>query len=58
MVKLCYLRLYLGIEIVSCRLLLRMTKMEMDWNFNFFKFESFANKITKKALWLLLPNET
>ena len=50
MVKLCYLRLYLGIEIVSCRLLLRMTRMDMDWNFNFFKFECFANKNHQKGI--------
>ena len=27
-----YSRLYLGIETVSCRLLLRMVRMEMDWD--------------------------
>ena len=26
----CYLRLFLGIETVSCRLLQRMTRMDMD----------------------------
>ena len=30
MVHLCYLRLYLGIECVSCRLVQRMGKMDMD----------------------------
>ena len=32
MVQFCYLRLYLGIETVSCRLLQRMARMDMDWN--------------------------
>ena len=32
MAQLCYLSLYLGIKIVSCRLLQRMARMEMDWN--------------------------
>ena len=32
MVKFNYSRLYLGIETVSCRLLLRMVRMEMDWD--------------------------
>ena len=30
MVKLCYLRLCLGIETASCRLFLRMERMDMD----------------------------
>ena len=33
MVGLCYLRLSLGIETASCRLFLRMARMDMDWNF-------------------------
>jgi len=32
MVQLCYFRLYLGTETVSCRLLQRMARMDMDWN--------------------------
>ena len=32
MVQFCYLRLYLGIENVSCRLLLWMERMNTDWN--------------------------
>ena len=32
MVQFCYLKLYLGIETVSCHLLQRMARMEMDWN--------------------------
>ena len=32
MVQFCYLRLYLGIETVSRRLLRRMARMDMDWN--------------------------
>ena len=30
--KLCYLRLYFGIETVSCRLSTRMARMDMDWD--------------------------
>ena len=37
MVEFCYLRLYLGTETVSCRLLQRMARMDLDWNF-FVKF--------------------
>ena len=33
MAKFCYLRLYLGIETVSCRLLQGMVTIVMDWNF-------------------------
>ena len=32
MSQLCYLRLYLGIEIVSCSLLQRVARMRMDSN--------------------------
>ena len=32
MAQFCYWRLYLGIKTVSCRLLQRMEKMDMDWN--------------------------
>ena len=32
MAKFCYLRLYLGIETVSCRLLQGMVTIVMDWN--------------------------
>ena len=32
MVQFCYLRLYVGAETVSCRLLLRMARMDADWN--------------------------
>ena len=32
MVQFCYLRLYLGIVTVSCHLLQRMARMEMDWD--------------------------
>ena len=32
MVQFCYLRLYLGTETISCRLLQRMASMDMDWN--------------------------
>ena len=34
MAKFCYLRLYLGIETVSCRLLQGMARIVMDWNLN------------------------
>ena len=32
MVQFCYLRLYLGIGTVSCRLLIQMARMDMEWN--------------------------
>ena len=32
MVQFCYIRLYLGIENFSCRLLLQMARMDIDWN--------------------------
>ena len=32
MIQFCYIRLYLGIEIVYCQLLLWIAKMDMDWN--------------------------
>ena len=32
MVQFCFVRSYLGIETVSFHLLLRMAKMNMDWN--------------------------
>ena len=32
MVQVCYLRLYYDVYSVSCHLLLRMARMEMDWN--------------------------
>ena len=31
MVQFCYLRLHLGIQTVTCRLLQRMARMDMDW---------------------------
>ena len=34
MIQFCYSRLYLGLEIVSCRLLLKMTRMYMDLKLN------------------------
>lgn len=34
MAKFCYLRLYLGIETLSCRLLQGMARIVMDWNLN------------------------
>ena len=32
MFQLTYLRLYLGMETVSCRLLQQMATIDMDWN--------------------------
>ena len=62
MVQFCYLRLYLGIESVSFRPLLRMTRMDMDWNLKklgyfFSSFNATPAKIAKKLLWLVLPDE-
>ena len=34
MIQFCYSRLYLGLEIVSCRLLLKMARMYMDLKLN------------------------
>ena len=48
MVQFCYLRLYLGIENVSRRLLLCMEKMDTDWT---------PAKIIKILLWLVLTYE-
>ena len=42
MVQFCYIRLYLGIENVSCRLLLQM---------------AMPAKITPKLLWVVFPDE-
>ena len=57
-VQFCYLRLYLCIEIVSCRLLQPMTRMEMDWNLK--KLAQLVQvlmvrlqKSPKKLLWLI-----
>ena len=48
MVQFCYLRLYLGIETVSCRLLQRMVRMDLDWNLKNLGFLAMTAKITKK----------
>ena len=62
MVQFCYLRLYLGIETVSCRLLIRMARMHMEWNLKklgyfFSTFVATPVNIAKKVLWLVLPDE-
>ena len=59
MVQFCYLRLCLGIETVSCRLLLRM---DMDWNLKkqaqlFQVLTIHLQKSPKKLLWLFLPDQ-
>ena len=39
MVQFCYSRIYIGMETVSCHLLLRMARMKLKKNWaNFFKF--------------------
>ena len=55
MVQFCYLRLYLCIETVSCRLLQQIAKMDMDWNFKkmaqlFQALMVWLQKITTKLL--------
>ena len=54
MVQLCYSSIYLGIETVYCRLLKRMTRLEVDWNLkklaaNFFKLQYYACRIPQKV---------
>ena len=58
MVQFCYLRLNLGTETVSCRLLLQMAWMDMNWNLNklgqfFSSFDTMPQKIAKKLLLLV-----
>ena len=62
MVQFCYLRLYLGIETVSFRPLLRMARMGMDWSLKklgyfFSSFNATRANIVKKLWWLVLPDE-
>ena len=62
MVQFCYLRLYLGTKTVSCRLLIRMARMHMEWNLKkldyfFSSFNATPANIAKKLLWLVLPDE-
>ena len=49
MLEFCYLRLYFAIETVSCRLLQRMARTEMDCNVKM------PAKLTGKLLQLLPP---
>ena len=49
MVQFCYLRLYLGIVTVSCHLLQRMARMEMNW-MNFSSFNAISAKLTLKNI--------
>ena len=64
MVQFCYLRLYLATKTIFCRLLQRMAKMDVDWNWKklgqrFHVQNSTPEKINhqKKLLWLVLPGE-
>ena len=63
MVQFCYLRLYLGIETDSYRLLKRMARMDMDWNMKklgqLFQvlMPCLQKKTPKKLLCLILPDE-
>ena len=62
MVQFFYVRLYLGIKTVSFRPLLRMARMDMDWNLKklgyfFSSFNATPSNIAKKLLWLVLPDE-
>ena len=44
MVQLYCLRQYLGTETFSCSLLLRMARIDMDWNLKKSKFYHYAHK--------------
>ena len=62
MVWVCYLRLFEGTETVSCRLSLRMERMEMDWNLkkiaSFFKVWCYVfKKSSRTLLWLALSDK-
>ena len=53
MVQFCFLRLWLRIETVSCRLLLWMARIDMDWNLEklgrlFHVLNTMTTKIRKK----------
>ena len=47
MVQFCCLRLYLGTETISCRLFLRMARMDMDW-----KLKTLGQLFQVLMLWL------
>ena len=51
--------IYLGIESVSCRLLLRMAKMDMDWNLKMLghRFHARKNHQFSTLLQVVLPDE-
>ena len=52
MVQFCYLRPYLGFGTVSCRLLLRIARIDMDC------FHAMPAEIAKKLLQLVLPDDS
>ena len=57
-VQFCYLRLYLDIETVSCRLLPQRARMDINWKSwtnCFSSFNAMLTKITKQLLWLSAP---
>ena len=55
MVQFCYLRLWLGTQTASFRLLLRMARIDMDWNL---KELDDIFQVVKKSLWfIVLPDE-
>ena len=60
MVQFSYLRLYLSTENLSCLLMHRMTRMDMDWNLEQF-FQVLMLCLHKSPrniiLWLVLPDE-
>ena len=63
MVQFCYLRLYLGTENVSCLLMQRMTRMDMDWNLKTLEYLFQVLKLCLQKsprniiLWLVLLDE-
>ena len=62
MVQFCYLRLYLGTENLSCLLMQRMTRMDMEWNLKTLEYlfqvlKLCLQKSLRNILWLVLLDE-
>ena len=57
MIQFCFLRLYVGIETVSCFLLLQKTRMDMDRNLEKLG-QVLMLCLQKSTNWLVLPDET
>ena len=62
MLQFCYLRLYLGTENLSCLLMQRMTRMDMEWNLKTLEYlfqvlKLCLQKSLRNILWLVLLDE-